>query len=213
MKFTTRELTTLAVFGVLWGIVEMSLGTVLKSLNVPFSGAVLASIGLSVALIGRLFVPRQGSTLFIGVIAVILKLFSLGGIIVGPMVGIISEALIAELILSLGGQPRRRWFLLAGSLSVTWAMVQPFITNPLLFGRSLITVWLNLLDQGSRYLGIDSDAAVLIVVLMAVIHLALGSIAGWFAWNTGRELQNRMGKKSGHSPQIVEHQSKQYEGH
>lgn len=212
MKFTTRELTTLAVFGVLWGIVEMTLGTVLKSLNIPFSGAVLASIGLTMALIGRLFVSRRGSTLFIGVIAVILKLFSLGGIILGPMVGIMSEALIAELILSMGDQPRRRWFLLAGSAGVTWAMVQPLVTNPLLFGRSLITVWLNLLDQGSRYLGIDTDAAVLIVVLMATIHLILGATAGWFAWNTGQELQSRMGKKPAQSRQVIEHQAKQYEG-
>ena len=52
MKFSTRELVTLAVFGVLWGIVEISLGTVLKSLNVPLSGVVLGAIGLSIALVG-----------------------------------------------------------------------------------------------------------------------------------------------------------------
>lgn len=212
MKFTTRELTTLAVFGVLWGIVEMSLGTVLKSLNIPFSGAMLATIGLTVAMIGRLYVPRRGSTLFIGVIATILKLFSLGGIIIGPMIGILSEAILAELVLSLAGQPRRRWFVIAGSLGVTWAMAQPFVTNPLLFGRSLVSVWLNMLDQGSRYLGIDTNAAWLIVVLMIVIHLALGTVAGWFAWSIGRELQSRTGKKPTYTPQTIEHQSKQYEG-
>ena len=63
------------------------------------------------------------------------------------MVGILSEALIAELVLSLLGQPRRRWFVIAGSLGVAWAMAQPFVTNPLLFGRSLVSVWLNMLDQ------------------------------------------------------------------
>jgi len=212
MKFTTRELTTLAVFGVLWGIVEMSLGTVLKSLNIPFSGAVLASIGLTVAMIGRLYVPRRGSTLFIGVIATILKLFSLGGILIGPMVGILSEALIAELVLSLLGQPRRRWFVIAGSLGVTWAMIQPFVTNPLLFGRTLVSVWLNMLDQGSRYLGIDTSAAWIIVVLMIVIHLALGTVAGWFAWRIGQELQSRTGKKPTYTASTIEQPSKQYEG-
>ncbi|MCA9947909.1 MAG: hypothetical protein KC449_30715, partial [Anaerolineales bacterium] len=64
MKLSTRELVTIAVFGTLWGIVEISLGTVLKSLNVPLSGVVLAAIGLTVALVGRLFVPRRGATLF-----------------------------------------------------------------------------------------------------------------------------------------------------
>ena len=46
MKFSTRELVTMAVFGTLWGLVEMSLGTVLKSLNIPLSGVVLSTIGL-----------------------------------------------------------------------------------------------------------------------------------------------------------------------
>lgn len=194
MKFNTRELVTLAVFGVLWGIVEMSVGTVLKSLNVPFSGAVLGGIGLMIAMIGRLFVPRRGSVLFIGVIATILKLFSLGGVVIGPMVAIIAEALIAEIVLSLGGTPRRTIFVLAGALGVFWSFVQPFVTNPLLFGRSIVTVWLNMIDQGSRYLGISSDAVFIIVILMAAVHLFIGAVAGLFAWSVGQQLQKRLGR-------------------
>ena len=121
MKLSTRELATIAVFGTLWGISEISLGSVLKSLNIPFSGAVLAAIGLVIALVGRAFVPKKGSTLFVGVIAMLLKLFSLGGVIIGPMVGIFSEALVAEIALSLTGKPRRFSFVLAGALGVTWS--------------------------------------------------------------------------------------------
>ena len=76
MKLSTRELVLLAVFGALWGVVEMSLGTVLKSLNIPLSGAVLAAIGLMIAMLGRLFVPKRGATIFIGAIATLLKLFT-----------------------------------------------------------------------------------------------------------------------------------------
>jgi hypothetical protein len=194
MKFNTRELVTLAVFGVLWGIVEISLGTVLKSLNVPLSGVVLGAIGLSIALVGRIFVPRKGSTLFIGVIAMILKLFSLGGVIIGPMIGIMSEAIIAELILSTSGKPSRFKLILAGSLGVLWSMIQPFITSPLLFGRSVLMVWLNLLDQGRRLFGISGETAWAIVLVMAVVHLVIGGLAGWFAWEAGKQLQLRMGK-------------------
>src|SRR5512143_1595609 len=99
MKFTTRELVTMAVFGALWGLVEISLGSVLHAINLPLSGMLLSIIGVMVAVIGRLFVSRRGSTLFIGVIAMVLKLFSIGNILIGPMVAIFVEALIAELIL------------------------------------------------------------------------------------------------------------------
>ena len=194
MKYSTRELVTIAVFGTLWGIVEMSLGTVLKSLNVPFSGVVLSAIGLTVALVGRVFVPRRGSTLFVGVIATLLKLFSLGGVILGPMIGILSEALVAEIALSALGRPRRLSFLVAGAVGVLCPLVQPFVTNPLLFGRTLFTVWLDLLDLGNRMFGLDSGAVLWIVVALVAVHAAIGLVAGWLAWDAGRLLQARLGR-------------------
>jgi hypothetical protein len=194
MKFSTRELVTLAVFGALWGVCEMSLGTILKSLNVPLSGVVLSAIGLTIALIGRVSVPRRGSTLFIGVLATLLKLFSLGGVVMGPMIAILSEALIAELALSALGRPRRSAFLVAGALGVLWSLAQPFVTNPLLFGRTLFTVWLDLLDLGNRLLGLDTNAVLWIVLALVAVHLAVGLVAGWLAWDVGQVLQARLGK-------------------
>lgn len=194
MKLSTRDLATLAVFGALWGLVEISLGSALKTLNVPLSGVVLAAIGLLIALVGRVFVPRRGSTLFIGVIATILKLFSLGGVILGPMLGILMEALVAEMVLSLGGRPRRPIFLLAGALGVTWTLLHPFVTNPLFFGRSILTAWLDLLDRGSRLLGLPSNAWWWIVLVLLIIDLAVGVISGWLAWSIGQKLKARLGK-------------------
>ena len=101
MKLSTRQLVLIAVFGTLWGAVEMSLGSVIKAINLPFSGAFMAAVGLLIAMTGRIFVPRRGATVFIGVIATLLKLFSIGSVVVGPIIGIMAEALIAELFLSL----------------------------------------------------------------------------------------------------------------
>lgn len=196
MKLSTRDLAVLAVFGALWGLVEISLGSVLKTLNIPLSGVALSAIGLTIALIGRVFVPRRGSTLFIGVIAMLLKLFSLGGVIIGPMVGIISEALVAEIVLSLAGRPRRVALMLAGALGVAWVLLQPFVTGPLLFGRTFFTVWLDLLDLGQRLLGLSSSAALWIVVGLLVIHLMIGGLIGWLSWDIARLLQTRLGRTS-----------------
>ena len=135
----------------------------------------------------------------VGVIATLLKLFSLGGVIIGPMIAILSEALIAEVALSVMGKPRRVVFLLSGGLGVLWSLVQPFVTNPLLFGRTLFTVWLDLLDTGSRLFGFDTSAVVWIVLAMVAVHLAIGAAAGWLAWDVGRQLQARLGKLPVHS--------------
>lgn len=200
MKLSTRELATLAVFGALWGVVEISLGSVLKTLNVPLSGVALAAIGLTVALTGRVFVPKKGSTLFIGVIATFLKLFSLGGVIIGPMIGIMTEALVAEIVLSAMGKPRRLSLIIAGALGVAWVLIQPFVTNTLLFGRTLFVVWLDLLDMGSRLLGINTNAAFLILFALLLIHLAIGAFVGWLSWDIARLLQIRLGRPSANKP-------------
>lgn len=191
MKYTTRDLVTLAVFGTLWGISEMTVGSVLKSLDIPMSGVVLTAIGLTIALIGRQFVPKKGSVLFIGVIAMLLKLFSLGGVIIGPMVGIITGAILAEIVLSLSGSLSRVKMVLAGGLGVLWVLAQPFITNPLLFGRAVIDVWLGLLRTGSRLLGLGENAVVWILAGMVVTHLLIGGLTGLISWELGYRLQSR----------------------
>lgn len=192
MKFSTKELVTMAVFGALWGAVEISLGSVLKALHLPFNGAFLATAGLAIALTGRLFVPRRGATLFVGVIATLLKLFSIGGVVIGPMIGILSEALLAEVALSLLGRPSRVAFLIAGALGVCWTVVQPFFTGALLFGRDMVEVWLELVEQGSRLLGLAPGAAVWIVVALVALHALLGAFGGWLAWEAGKQLNVRL---------------------
>ena len=193
MKFTTRQLVTMAVFGALWGLVEISLGSVLHAINIPLTGLALTAIGLAIAMIGRLFVPQRGSTIFIGVIATILKLFSIGNVIIGPMIGILTEALIAEMVLDVFPRPSRMAFMLAGAGGALWSLIQPFVTGLLLFGRSLLVVWLDMIDLGSRLFHLDSNAAVWIAGLMALLYLVVGAVAGWLAWQVGQLLVARLG--------------------
>ena len=193
MKFSTRELVMMAVFGALWGLVEISLGPVFHAINLPLTGMMLSIIGVMVASIGRLFVPRRGSTIFIGVIAMVLKLFSIGNIVIGPMVGIFTEALIAELILDIFSKPSMLAFIFACAGAALWTIVQPFVTGILLFGRNLVLVWLDLLDLGSRLFGLPPRATLWIVFAMVVLHFVIGGLGGWLAWKLGHVLKIRLG--------------------
>ena len=191
MKLSTRELVFIAVFGALWGVVEISIGTIMKSLNIPLGGMLLGALGILIALIGKIFVPQKGSILFIGVIAMLLKLFSLGGVVLGPMVGIIMEALVAEVVVSSLAAPSRSSFILAGSLGTTWALIQPLLTGPLLFGRSFYEAWFGLINRGGKMLGISSDAVLIILLILFFMYLFTGGIAGWIAWGLGQTIHER----------------------
>jgi hypothetical protein len=197
MKFSTRQLVTMAVFGALWGVVEISLGSVLHTIKIPLAGLVLTAIGLLVATIGRLFVPKRGSTFFIGVIATVLKLFSIGSVLIGPMIAILAEALVAELILDIFPTPNRLAFILAIAGGAVWTLIQPFATGLLLFGRGLLSIWLDTIDQGSRLFGLGSQAVLWIVVGLVILYVAVGAIAGSLAWNLGNLVATRLGKQPG----------------
>lgn len=192
MRFSTRELVTMAVFGALWGVVEISLGSVLHAIDLPMSGMTLAIVGVMVASIGRLFVPRRGSTIFIGIIALVLKLFSIGSAVIGPMVGILAEALIAEVILDAFMKPSMLAFAFAGAGAALWTLVQPFVTGVLLFGRNLLLIWLDLIDLGNRLFGLSPQVAFWIVLVLIIVHLFSGAAGGWLAWRLGQVLKTRL---------------------
>ena len=192
MKFTTRELVLMAVFGALWGLVEITLGSVFHAIDLPLSGMALGVIGVMLASIGRLFVPRRGSTLFIGAIAMVLKLFSIGSSVLGPMVGIMSEAIVAEIVLDLFARPSLAAFLLANMVAALFTLIQPFITGLVFFGRSMFIVWLDLLDSGARIFKLPAEAAMVIVGVLVIVHLAAGAIGGWVGWGLGKTLRARL---------------------
>ena len=95
---------------------------------------------------------------------------------------------------------------LAGALGVAWVLVQPFVTGPLLFGRTVFTVWLDLLDQGSRLLGLDPAAALWIVLALLAIYLVIGGFVGWMSWDIARLLQVRLGRPVDEFAQILNEQ-------
>jgi ABC-type thiamin/hydroxymethylpyrimidine transport system permease subunit len=192
MKFTTRELVTLGVFGALWGGVEISLGSLLHTLNIPMRGIFLSAVGLLVAMVGRYFVPRVGSTLFVGMIAALLKMLSLGGIVVWPMIAIAMEAILAELILSTLRKPSRVAFIFTGAVGVFYTLVHPFLTQGLLAGQGVLFVWEILLEEGTRLFGLPLSAAVGVIGLMAAIRLIIGAIAGLIAWDAARVVNKRL---------------------
>jgi hypothetical protein len=64
----------------------------------------------------------------------------------------------------------------------------------LFFGRDPFVVWLDMIDNGSRMLGFNSHLVWGVVAALVAVHVILGGMAGWLAWDAGRQLQRRMGQ-------------------
>lgn len=193
MRFTTKDLATLAVFGALWGSVEITLGAWLHAANAPFSGMLLAAVGVVIALTGRVFVPRRGSVVTISIVAALMKAFSVGGVVLYPMIAIVMEGALAELGLALGGRRRTTLpFLLAGAVAVSWSFAQPFVTQGLLAGAGVIEIYRRTLDQAAGVLRVDPDLAMVLLMVVALIHVVVGMAAGGAAVALSRQLASRL---------------------
>lgn len=197
-RFTTRDLVYIAVFGALWGVLEITVGSYLHLIFPPVTtplvgvGTIMAAIGMVLALIGRLFVPRAGSVLMIGVVVAILKALSMGGVKLPAMIGIIIECLLAELSLFLSRKPGRGGFMLAGCLAVLWTFFHKFFASYVFLGRGIYDVYLEMLKKGAQALDLEMGYALVIIAAYLLVRIVAGGLAGWLAWDLGKAVQARL---------------------
>jgi hypothetical protein len=197
VKFSVRELVYIAIFGAIWGALEITLGSYLHVIFPPLAdtflvGLIMASLGMVVALIGRLFVPRTGSVFMIGIVTAILKMISIGGVKVGPLAAILIESLLGELALFVARKPRRWGFVFAGALATSWNFFHKFVFMWLLFGQGVYEVYVKMIEEGSRLLRIDLRYGLVIIVALFLARIAVGAFAGWLAWDLGRVVRDRL---------------------
>jgi hypothetical protein len=198
--YTVRDWVTIGLFGALWGAVELTLGSVLHAIYPPLAntlltGVILTGIGVAIALTGRHFVSKRGSVLLIGAVTAVIKLLSISGVKIGPVVAILIESTLMEGVLSIARAPRPWAFVISGALAVGWNLPHTLIMPQILLGKSALETFNKLVQQGSL-LGLNPSAALLILAVLLLIQLAAGGIGGWGAWKLGGAVARRLGPRS-----------------
>lgn len=200
MKFHTRDLVYIAVFGALWGLLEITIGSYLHVLFPPLAdtflvGVIMGSLGILTSLVGRRFVPKAGAVFMMAVIAMLLKGLSLGGVTLGPMLAILMEGLLMELGL-LAWHGKSPWsFALAGALAVSWNFFHKFVMMRLLYGTAIVEVALKMAKDGAKMLGMDPSAVALILGVLFIVRFVVGAAAGWAAWGIGQAVAARRAQR------------------
>ncbi|MFQ6102001.1 MAG: hypothetical protein ACE5OS_12320 [Anaerolineae bacterium] len=206
-SYKVRDWVTIGLFGALWGVMEMTLGSFLHVIFPPqadtfLTGVLMTGIGVVLALTGRHFVPNRGSVFLISVVTALLKLLSPVGAKIGPVVAILVEGALMEATLWIARTPRwpalsrveGRAFVLGGALAVGWNLPHKFVMMRLLYGKGVVEVYTKMVREGSQMLGLDVSTALLILATLLVIRLVVGGIAGWGAWKLGSAVARRRGQ-------------------
>jgi hypothetical protein len=187
-----RAWTRAALIGSLWGALELSVGSVLHLSRLPLTGLVMAAIGLACLLTLRRISPVPGVCLVAGVVAVVVKVFGIGGLFPGPLIGIGVEALLVELAVS--ALPRgAAGAVVAGGLVFLWGPVQKLAMVRIVAGRDTIEAAVALAGRALAAVGLAGVGVGWAAGAIAALFAAAGGVVGWAAWRLAGRVAGRLG--------------------
>jgi hypothetical protein len=173
-----------AAFGALWGAIEITLGSFIHALHIPFSSALLAAVGAVVLVAQRRLLQVRGLTLATAVVAAVCKSISPGGIILGPMIAILLEGVLLELSLSM--MPRSPVSAaVGGSLAALWCALQKLIAQLVLFGATVIDLYLALARRSFDWMGLPLEYGWWAVGALLAAVVLVGATGGLIGWKIG----------------------------
>ncbi|MGF1584417.1 MAG: nucleoside-triphosphatase [Bacteroidales bacterium] len=175
-----------AVIGSLWAVVEIIPGSLLHNLKIPFAGSILSFITVYLVISYFQIWKENGIIWRAGIICALMKSISPSAVILGPMLGILSEAFILELVIRIIGKNLAA-FIIGGALAVFSALVQKAFTLLILYGGDIIPVLENMYLFSARQLRMDYLQPSHLLILISAIYLTSGALAGLMGYMAGRK--------------------------
>lgn len=189
-----RAWTRAALIGSLWGALELSVGSVLHLSRLPLSGLIMAALGLVCLLTLRRLSPYPGVCLVAGAVALAVKVFALGGLRPGPLIGIAAEAVLVEIAVDL--LPRAAGAAAAGALVFLWGPVQKLAMTRLVAGRETIEAAVILAGRAAALLGAEGIHLAWIAGAVLAVLTTAGAGVGLAAWRLAGRVARRLGTEA-----------------
>ena len=175
-----------AVVGGLWASIEIIIGSFLHNTRLPFAGSMLAFAG-TVLLIGFYQIsPQKGLIIRAGLITAVMKSVSPSAIILGPMTGILLEAVLIELVILLLGNNFLS-LMLAGILSVSSALFHKVVSLLILYGFDLIQIYVNIINFALKQFGLKEAGGWQILIALLSVYTLFGMMAALAGRYIGRK--------------------------
>ena len=190
-----RPWTYAALFGALWGAIEATLGTALYLSKLPMRGTIIGLAGILCLVCLRRLQPRPGVCLMAGAVAIFLKIFTLGGLYTGPIIGIAIQALSLELALTASGG-RAVGAAVGGFLTLATNPVQMVVTMWVVVGGDAVRSYLLVLQEAATAVGLGNAQPEVIFAAIVVAKGLIGVIGGLWAWWVAGRVMRRLGVRS-----------------
>ncbi len=173
-----------AVVGSIWGANEIIIGSFLHNINMPLTGTVLAMIGVVLLVATHRIWKENGIIWRAGLICAIMKSVSPSAIILLPMMGILTEAVLLEISVRLFGKNLPA-YLIGGALAVLSTLFYRIVGFILYYGFNIVELFVNIYRFAVKQLRIEFFGPWELVILLVIIYAALGLFAGFAGYRIG----------------------------
>lgn len=180
-----------SVIGSIWASIEIILGSFLHNLKIPLSGMLLSFISVWL-LISFLQVWKENGIVWrAGLICALMKSISPSAFILGPMIGIFTEAILIELFIFVLGK-NLLGYMAGGAFAVLSTILHKFVSLLILYGFDFIKILSDLYLFAVKQIGLERLSPAVLLILIVLIYITTGlagSVAGYI---TGKKyLQNK----------------------
>lgn len=182
-----------AVLGGLWASIEIIIGSFFHNLRLPFAGTILAANGTIIMIAFYQMWPEKGLIWRAGLIAALMKSISPSAIILGPMIGIMSEALIVEFFIRFFGNNLVS-LSVAGALSVSSALIHKIFSLLILYGFKIVTIYVNIFHFFAKQARIENANPWMLVIIVITVYVIFGIVSAYIGIKVGAksaEMKNR----------------------
>lgn len=165
-----------AVAGGLWASFEIIVGSLLHNLHIPFSGTLLATFSV-VLMISFLQIWNETGLIWrAGLICGLMKSLSPSAVILGPMTGIMMEAVFMDLLIYLVGR-NMIGYILAGIAALLSTIVHKLASLFILYGDDLVTIYVNLFRFLQKQLGLQNTNPKDLIIGIIILYILVGAAA------------------------------------
>ncbi len=177
-----RKIIYIGIFSALWGALEITISSILHLLKLPFSGLIFSFWTVIILSIIKKVIPDKGSILYCALLVIFLKILSPLKFSLSPLVAIIIQSLLGELILY--HHPIKMIQSITFGISIfIYNLLHPFFIGSLIFGTNMFDVYLKLINKIIGISQLEGFPIILVVFTICIIYIIAGIFTGKLAYN------------------------------
>lgn len=174
-----------SVVGSIWASIEIIFGSFLHNLEIPLSGTILSFISVYLLISFLQVWKEEGLVLRAGLICALMKSISPSAIILGPMIGIITEAVLLELFIFLLGR-NLLGYMIGGAFAVLSALLHKLMSLLILYGFDFIKILSALYKFLVKQIDLPDLDPVPLIIIITAIFITTGMVAAISGYISGR---------------------------